>query len=79
MTRNRPEQKCDRRIAAIACAHSADTDSRDFFNHTNPDRKSPFDGLRKSYVACFAAAEKIAFGPTNLERIKEPNEDDLRR
>ncbi len=58
-----PELKWDSRVASIASAHSADMVSRNFFSHTNPDGKSPFDRLEESKVAFSAAAENIALGP----------------
>ena len=59
-----PELKWDGRVAAIATARSADMVSRNFFSHTNPDGKSPFERLQESNVAYSAAAENIALGPT---------------
>lgn len=68
-----PELKWDGRVAAIASAHNADMDSRNFFSHTNPDGKSPFERLQESNVAFSAAAENIAFGPRIRVEIKNTN------
>ena len=57
------EPKCDGRVVAIASAHSADMDSRNFFSHINPDGKGPFQRLQGSNVAFSAVAENIALGP----------------
>ena len=58
-----PELIWDDRVAAIASAHSADMDSRNFFSHTNPEGRDPFERLQKSDVTFSVAAENIAFGP----------------
>jgi len=47
---------------SVAQAHAVDMVRRDFFSHTNPDGRSPFDRLRAAGVAYTAAAENIAFG-----------------
>ena len=36
--------------------------SHNFFGHTNPDGKNPFERLQASNVVYSAAAENIAFG-----------------
>lgn len=49
--------------AAVARAHSADMRDRDFFSHTNPDGKSPFDRMSDAGVEWSGAAgENIAWG-----------------
>ena len=52
----------DPAAAAVAQQHADDMVRRDFFSHTNPDGKSPFDRLRAAGVTYTAAAENIAFG-----------------
>jgi uncharacterized protein YkwD len=66
-----PELIWDDRVAAIASAHSADMDSRNFFSHTNPEGRDPFDRLQMTNVAFFAAAENIAFGPKTGHEVYE--------
>ena len=58
-----PELKWDIWVAEIASAHSADMNSRNFFSHTKPDGKGPFERLHESNVTFSAAAENIALGP----------------
>jgi len=58
-----PELIWDRRVAGVALNHSADMVSRNFFDHTNPDEKDPFDRLKESRLDFSRAAENIAFGP----------------
>ena len=57
-----PELKWDDRLAAVAQAHSRDMVSRNFFSHTNPDGRDPFDRLRDANLRFSAAAENIAIG-----------------
>ena len=57
------ELKWDSKIAAIAHGHSTDMASRNFFSHTSPDRKDPFERIRESKLVFSAAAENIASGP----------------
>jgi uncharacterized protein YkwD len=56
------ELRWDERLAAVALAHSRDMVSRNFFSHTNPDGKDPFDRLRDANLGFSAAAENIATG-----------------
>lgn len=49
-------------VARVAQAHSEDMVDRDFFSHTNPDGKSPFDRLREAGIEYRSAAENIAWG-----------------
>jgi len=57
-----PELKWDNQLALAALKHSRDMVSRNFFGHTNPDGKNPFERLQESKVVFSAAAENIAFG-----------------
>ena len=60
--------KWDDRLAAVARRHSTDMARRDFFNHTNPDGRDPFDRMKAAGVRFRAAAENIAAGqPTGRE------------
>lgn len=49
-------------IAAVAKLHSEDMAKRDFFDHVNPDGKSPFDRMAAGGVRYSSAAENIAAG-----------------
>lgn len=52
----------DDRVYQVALAHSEDMKDRDFFAHTNPDGKDPFDRLGDAGIEYWAAAENIAYG-----------------
>jgi len=58
-------------VAAVAQAHSADMARRDFFDHINPDGKTPFDRLRRAGIPYSAAAENIAYGTASAKRVLE--------
>ena len=58
-----PELIWDERVAGVARSHSADMVSRNFFDHTNPDGKNPFERLKESNLDFSGAAENIALGP----------------
>ena len=49
-------------VAGVAQAHSVDMAQRDFFDHTTPDGRSPFDRLREAGLEFRRAAENIAYG-----------------
>lgn len=51
--------------AKSARNHSKDMHDRDFFNHTNPDGKSPFDRMKSLGIKYSWAAENIAAGFRN--------------
>lgn len=53
----------------MAQAHSADMAARGFFSHKTPDGKSPFDRLREARITYSAAAENIAYGTRDAERV----------
>ncbi len=53
---------CDGALSDIAQGHAEDMGRRDYFNHTNPEGKSPFDRLRDAGVSYHCAAENIAWG-----------------
>ena len=64
-----PKLKWDDRIAAVAKERSRDMVSRNFFDHTNPDGKNPFDLLKESNLPFSAAAENIALGPRTGKKV----------
>jgi uncharacterized protein YkwD len=47
---------------SVSQHHSEDMVSRNFFGHTNPDGKTPFDRLRDAGITYRAAGENIAAG-----------------
>lgn len=51
-------------IAAVARAHSVDMNTRNFFDHVNPDGLDPFQRLRIGGISSRAAGENIAGAPT---------------
>ena len=59
----------DEGVARVAQAHSADMAARGFFSHENPEGKSPFDRLRDGGITYSAAAENIAYGTSDAERV----------
>lgn len=63
-------------LADVARAHSYDMAKRDFYNHTNPDGKEPWDRAESAGFSCATYAENIAavpyphaLGPYNEERV----------
>jgi uncharacterized protein YkwD len=58
---SKPPLTMDPALIAVARAHSEDMRDRDFFAHTNPDSKSPFDRMSDAGVSYSAAAENIAY------------------
>ena len=52
-------------------AHSQDMIDRNFFDHTNPDGKSPFDRMRDNGLSYSMAAENIAVGYPSPEAVVE--------
>ncbi|MDK9711260.1 CAP-associated domain-containing protein [Acidaminobacter sp.] len=49
----------------VAYAHSLDMLNRSFFDHVNPDGKSPFDRMQAAGLSFSAASENIAAGYIN--------------
>ena len=49
-------------LANIARAHSQDMIRRNYFDHTDPDGRSPFDRLKNAGIRYRYAAENIAYG-----------------
>lgn len=58
-------------LAETARAHSQDMIDRNFFDHTNPDGKSPFDRMRDNGLSYSMAAENIAAGQRTPEEVVE--------
>ena len=58
-------------LAGTARAHSQDMIDRNFFDHTNPDGKSPFDRMRDNGLSYSMAAENIAVGYPSPEAVVE--------
>jgi uncharacterized protein YkwD len=59
----------DDRIAAVAQKHSDDMARRHYFDHNNPEGKSPFDRLRLAHVSFRGAAENIASGQVTGSQV----------
>ena len=58
-------------IADVAQAHSEDMAQRGYFDHTNPDGKSPFDRMRDAGPTLSRAAENIAYGHATPHSVLE--------
>ena len=56
-------------LAVVARAHSSDMIRRSFFDHTNPDGKSPFDRIKAAGITYRTAAENIAYGQRSPEEV----------
>ena len=54
----------DEALAAVARAHSADMEARNFLSHISPDGTDPFQRMRAAGIAFTTAAENIAGGAT---------------
>jgi uncharacterized protein YkwD len=54
--------KWNARLAEAADEHSTDMSDRDYFSHTSPDGRSPFDRIRAAGYSYRAAGENIAAG-----------------
>lgn len=50
----------DAKLSAVAQAHAEDMAKRNFFNHTNPDGKSPFQRMSAAGIGYSTAGENIA-------------------
>lgn len=51
-------------LTQVARAHSADMIKRSFFNHNNPDGKTPFDRIKAAGITYRTAGENIAGAST---------------
>jgi uncharacterized protein YkwD len=58
----------DAGLAAVARAHSADMRDRDYFSHTDPEGRSPFDRAEEAGIAD-ARAENIAYGQADASAV----------
>lgn len=61
---NLPPFVWDGALANVARLHSQDMNSRNFFDHTNPDGLDPFARMRKGGIQVEYGAENIAGAPT---------------
>jgi uncharacterized protein YkwD len=52
----------------VARAHSKDMAVRNFFDHNNPDGKSPFDRMKAVGISYTAAGENIAYNTYPVDR-----------
>jgi|GEM_PF-4869304 len=59
----------DTGLAAVALAHSTDMSDRGFFNHYNPDGKSPTDRIRAGGLVFKYVGENIARGYGTAESV----------
>lgn len=59
------------KLAEVARTHSMDMAERNFFSHTNPDGKSPFDRIKAYGISYSRAAENIAVGQSTPEEVVE--------
>lgn len=70
----------DENLTRVADAHCADMISRGFFDHTNPDGKSPFDRLASEGIEYRLAGENIAAGQKNAaDAVKDWMNSDAHR
>lgn len=56
-------------LANVARAHSKDMATRNFFSHTNPDGKSPFDRIKAAGISYRTAGENIAAGQRTPQEV----------
>ena len=61
--------KLDEDLCAVAQMHCEDMVKRDFFDHINPDGKSPFDRMKDYGISYMAAGENIACGQRSPEEV----------
>lgn len=59
------------KIAGTARKHSGDMGQRGFFDHSNPDGKSPFDRMKADGIVYKTAGENIASGQTSAIFVHE--------
>ncbi len=64
-----PELILDEQLAAVAQKHAEDMSARNFFDHSNPEKETPFDRMKKSGVSFSAGAENIAMGVNNAQEV----------
>ena len=51
----------DEKLAAIATRHSLDMNTRNFFNHMNPDKEQPTDRARRAKYPIFESPDGVTF------------------
>lgn len=56
--------KADPELTVVARAHSKDMFARGYFSHYTPEKKDPFDRMKKAGVRFLTAGENLAFGKT---------------
>ncbi|MCH5187903.1 MAG: hypothetical protein J1F63_05825 [Oscillospiraceae bacterium] len=61
--------KLDKDLCAVAKMHCDDMAKRNFFDHINPDGKSPFDRMNDYGIFYMAAGENIASGQRSPEAV----------
>lgn len=62
--RGLPPVKADPEMTRVARAHSVDMFARGYFSHYTPERKDPFDRMKKANVKFLTAGENLALGRT---------------
>lgn len=56
--------KADPELKAVARAHSADMFARGYFSHYTPEKKDPFDRMKRAGIKFTTAGENLALGRT---------------
>ncbi len=56
-------------LNSLAQKHSEDMKVRNFFSHTNPDGKSPFDRIKEAGISYKSAGENIAKGQSTANQV----------
>lgn len=62
--RGMPPVKADPQLTRVARAHSTDMFARGYFSHYTPEKKDPFDRMKKAGVKFSTAGENLALGRT---------------
>lgn len=58
-------------VAAVAVAHSDDMSRRDYFNHVDPQQRTPMDRVQAAAIPVSAVAENIALGQPSGRAVFE--------
>jgi uncharacterized protein YkwD len=56
--------KADPDLTLVARAHSTDMFARGYFSHYTPEKKDPFDRMKKAGIRFQTAGENLALGRT---------------
>jgi len=64
-----PELVLDEKLSAAAQKHAEDMAARDFFDHVNPEKETPFDRMKKAGATFNSAAENIAKGVPSAAEV----------